>query len=316
MIAALGLNGPAHAEERPSDTISAIEQAVQDAGQAPAAENAAVSLPTDGEDSATLAGENGTLEFDVPATGDITETSNTGVLLDGSGDDTSIAVESTDHGVRALIHIDSEDAPEHFEFPIGGDVTTLILNDDGSVLALNADDETIAIAATPWAVDRTGRKVPTHYQINGTTLTQIVKHRGGGFEYGITADPSFWWWVKQGASCLTGVITLGSLGYAKVSVGLAKLAVKMRAASASSKLGKAYAAWKKLGSSDSARFKTLVSQLKTLANMVIKHGFSGVAKHRKSSSKAAAAINFLKNGGAAVGGVFGVSACIKMVQEA
>lgn len=117
MITTLGLAGPAHAEDLPSDTVTAIEQAIDDANQVPAAENDAVTLPADGDDTASLASDTGTLKFDVPATGDVEDTTDAGVLFDGADDDTSIAVESTDLGVRALIHLDSEEAPERFEFP-------------------------------------------------------------------------------------------------------------------------------------------------------------------------------------------------------
>lgn len=190
IVATFGLAGPAQADERPSGTAIAIEKAVEDANQAPAAENDAVSLPANGDDSATLVSEEGAIEFDLPATGDVEEATDAGVLLVGTGDDTRIAVESTDHGVRALIHLDSEAAPERFEFRVSGDATKLNLNDDGSVDALDADGNAVATAMPAWAVDATGRKVPTHYEVDGTNLVQIVEHRGGGFEYGITADPA------------------------------------------------------------------------------------------------------------------------------
>lgn len=45
--------------------------------------------------------------------------------------------------------------------------------------------------AAPWAYDANSKTVPTHYEVNGTKLTQIIEHKNGGFAYGITADP-FW----------------------------------------------------------------------------------------------------------------------------
>ncbi|MCP9490345.1 MAG: hypothetical protein MSC31_10790 [Solirubrobacteraceae bacterium MAG38_C4-C5] len=33
--------------------------------------------------------------------------------------------------------------------------------------------------------------MPTHYEVDGTTLTQVINHRDGAYEYGVTADP-FW----------------------------------------------------------------------------------------------------------------------------
>ena len=98
----------------------------------------------------------------------------------------------------------STEASERFDFPIGGDVTQLVPTADGGVQALNADGEIIATAATLWATDANGTPVPTHYEINGTTLTQVVEHRSGDYSYGIVADP--WWnpfswdWARSGAS--------------------------------------------------------------------------------------------------------------------
>ena len=43
----------------------------------------------------------------------------------------------------------------------------------------------------PWARDANGAEVPTHYEITGTTLTQIIDHRMEPYAYPIVADP-FW----------------------------------------------------------------------------------------------------------------------------
>ncbi|WP_229054318.1 hypothetical protein [Aeromicrobium sp. Leaf350] len=99
---------------------------------------------------------------------------------------------------------------------------------DGSAQAYNGQGDLISIAATPWAVDAAGRPVPTHFEINGLSLTQVVEHRSAEFAYGIVADP--WWnpfswpwgkWVsrskkvvgnalkKCGQGALVGTIGLG-----------------------------------------------------------------------------------------------------------
>jgi len=82
------------------------------------------------------------------------------------------------------------------------------------VLALNADGAPIAQLATPWARDANGRDVPTRFEIDGTTVVQVVEHRGAGFAYGITADP--WWnpsswkiWSKVGRVAVSGLARCG-----------------------------------------------------------------------------------------------------------
>jgi hypothetical protein len=45
----------------------------------------------------------------------------------------------------------------------------------------------VATVATPWATDANGAPVPTHYEINGSSIVQIVDHHGAA--YPVTADP-------------------------------------------------------------------------------------------------------------------------------
>lgn len=46
--------------------------------------------------------------------------------------------------------------------------------------------------APAWARDAAGRKIPTHFEVNGTTVSQVVEHRGVGVSYPVVADPSVW----------------------------------------------------------------------------------------------------------------------------
>lgn len=43
--------------------------------------------------------------------------------------------------------------------------------------------------APAWAVDASGRRVPTRFQLDGDTLIQVVEHASGEFNYPIVADP-------------------------------------------------------------------------------------------------------------------------------
>ncbi|TIC80068.1 hypothetical protein E8D37_15735 [Nocardioides sp. GY 10127] len=145
-------------------------------------------------------------------------------VYSGATDDSMVALQPTEDGLRAAITIDSVDAPEAYNFEVGGDVASLRLNSDGSVAALDLDGNLIAEAASPWAVDANGQPVPTHYEVNGTTLTQVVEHHSGSWTYGIVADPTFHWWgvrwtlshtrtqklilAMSGASAASGVVAL------------------------------------------------------------------------------------------------------------
>ena len=187
------------------DAAAAIEHA------APTTDNPAVQLPDRASDGAELGLDDGqTLTMSLPARGDATTADNS-TLLDGTAPDTGLVVQSTAAGLRALITIDSPSAPERFAFRVGGDVASLSARPDGSVLALDASGDVIADLATPWARDADGRDVPTHFEIDGTTVVQVVEHRGGSFAYGITADP-FWSSVWKYTKCAAAVAALAFVG--------------------------------------------------------------------------------------------------------
>lgn len=114
---------------------------------------------------------------------------------------TRIAAQSVEGGMRALINISDASAPERYPFVFGGQVAKLELKPNGSVDTLDVNGGVIGTVQTPWALDASGTPVPTHFEIDGTTLTQVVQHRGGNYAYGITADPA-WFAVVAVRACL------------------------------------------------------------------------------------------------------------------
>jgi hypothetical protein len=181
-----------------------------------------VEVPRWASQPAEVTTDVGTLTLEVPGIGrDQAPMDDTMAVFDGAGADTVVAVQGTD-GLRALVHIDSAQAPERFDFPIGGDVASLRLTASGGVDALNGEGEVIATASAPWAVDANGADVPTRYEINGTTLTQVVEHRDGNYAYGIVADPCFTcflstaWQIAKCASAITVAIAGVAVPLSKV----------------------------------------------------------------------------------------------------
>ena len=194
-----------------SSVVDQVTNAVAVEQVAPATENPSVDMPDIASDGAGLALADGqTLTMGLPAQGNGTSTETTAVF-DGSAPDTGLVVQSTAAGLRALISIDSPSAPERFAFAVGGDVASLSTQADGSVLALDARADAIARLAAPWARDANGRDVPTHFEIDGTTVIQVVEHRGGDFAYGVTADP-FWSSVWKYTKCAASVAALAFVG--------------------------------------------------------------------------------------------------------
>jgi hypothetical protein len=181
-------------------------------------------LPDSGSQAASATTATGTLTMDIPAHGpDLARAGDDVAVFDGTAPDTEVAVEDTPQGLRALVHIDSPEAPERFDFPIGGDVSTLRLTEDGGATALNQLGEVVAVAAAPWASDADGIPVPTHYEINGTTLTQVVEHHAGDYAYGIVADPA-WWDVTRCVLAIGWV--LGSTVFAATKITKIRAAIR------------------------------------------------------------------------------------------
>ncbi|HTE22423.1 MAG TPA: hypothetical protein VK674_05285 [Candidatus Limnocylindria bacterium] len=129
-----------------------------------------------------------------------------------------------------LTIIDNPNAPTAYDYkisvPNGGKIQ---LNSNGGALVLNRKNKPVAVVATPWAKDATGKAVQTHFTTDGQTLTQYVQHNVPGVVYPVTADPKFrwsWWGVtiyfSRGESNFiagAGSAALGTLGVAGAVAG-------------------------------------------------------------------------------------------------
>lgn len=179
----------AHAQpDSAADAVEAIEQALaaEPTALPTVADPTFDDVPAIGIDAATAAAA---AQLDLPVTG-ASDTVGDTAIYDAAGTDAAqVAVQSVGIGTRALIHIEDATAPERYAFDVGGDVARLQVNEDGSVGAFDAAGELVGGFTAPWARDAAGAPVPTRYEVDGTTLTQVVDHRSGAFEYGITADP-------------------------------------------------------------------------------------------------------------------------------
>lgn len=102
------------------------------------------------------------------------------------GESVTYAVSFPEEGATRLSAILSAPPSDYPEWTFGSDAQLLLL-DDGSVSVSDADGFLGGIEA-PWAVDAAGQSLPTHYEISGSTLTQIVDTRGAAFP--VVADPT------------------------------------------------------------------------------------------------------------------------------
>lgn len=117
-------------------------------------------------------------------------------LYPGAGRDVEIAVQGLDttnmpgikSGVRSIITVSSAQAPTRYEFPLTlPSGASPKLQSDGSVQVVDRGGKVLGAFGAPWAVDASGRSVPTTFEVEGNTLLQRVPHRG--YTYPVIADP-------------------------------------------------------------------------------------------------------------------------------
>jgi hypothetical protein len=117
-----------------------------------------------------------------------------GTVVYPSNDGSASAVVPTNDGVQVLNTITSPAAPTRYDYnvsvPEGGSVEETA---DGFVQILDADGKGLFYVALPWAKDASGNSVPTHFEVEGTKLIQVVGHNTGEFTYPVVADPRFYY---------------------------------------------------------------------------------------------------------------------------
>lgn len=221
-VAAVVMSGalasPAHAATSPSDPLSAIEAAAPEVldGVAAAPVTAsgelaithdlgiaevAVEVPVDPADGITLDGPDGvSLGIDLPnailADSAVAEADGI-VSYDNRDGSTTVPVVKNDGSVQITTVIDGPEAPTSYAYPLDVPAGASVVLDEvsGGAAVIGADGAWLAGVDPAWAKDATGAPVPTHYELSGTTLTQVVEH-SAEFAYPVVADPrtSLLWW--------------------------------------------------------------------------------------------------------------------------
>ncbi|MTB88438.1 hypothetical protein H9L21_01060 [Aeromicrobium senzhongii] len=176
------------------------------------------------------------------------------------------AIESA---VRAIITIHDAQAPTTYAFPLDLPRGAKIAKQaDGGVQVRNATGGVIGIVTTPWAVDASGRELPTRFEVRGSKLIQHVDH--GGAKYPVLADPV--WFVP--------VAVIGSRVAVKVAV---KALTKKGAKRAAKKIAKRHGhRVKSVGAPIKGSFRTAGNFKITLGQIPTRgNGFKTFAAFKK-----------------------------------
>jgi hypothetical protein len=129
------------------------------------------------------------------------------VIVDGrtvyasSEAETSTVIQVVGGATQILKVIEESAAPSKFTFKFDLERGMRLLPGTSGVV-IERDDEVVGYIAAPWAVDATGAKVPTRYDVRGNLLIQTVMHEGA--VYPVVADPSVsigrYWYVRYNRS--------------------------------------------------------------------------------------------------------------------
>lgn len=102
----------------------------------------------------------------------------------------SVVAVKNDGSVQMASVIADGNAPETYAYeldlPAGAEWQEL---ENGALIATDANGALLLGIAPAWAADSNGNAVPTKYELDGSSLVQVVDHQDEGYSYPIVADP-------------------------------------------------------------------------------------------------------------------------------
>lgn len=157
-------------------------------------EQTEVTVPRSADDEATLSGLDRELQISLPfadQASDAVITDEGIATFDNNNGSATVPIVREDGSLQILTVIEGPEAPTRYDYeisvPEGG---SMELIEGGAVLITDGDSNFVGAVAPPWAKDATGASLPTHYEVEGETLTQVVEH-SAGTDYPVVADPWF-----------------------------------------------------------------------------------------------------------------------------
>lgn len=101
----------------------------------------------------------------------------------------SVTVTQT-NGVQVVTLITDESAPTTYSYDLELDGGEAVSVDSGAILVFDAAGALVGGFEPAWAYDSAGNSVPTRYELDGSTLTQVVEHDANTM-YPVIADPKY-----------------------------------------------------------------------------------------------------------------------------
>lgn len=162
-------------------------------GEAQAGESVALHVPSDASQGVGLAAGDFKFTVGLPNADEANAAARTegGKTVYPSSGESANAVVPVRGGVQLLSVIESEGAAETYSYPLTlPDGHTLESTPDGGAQVVDERGTAKVLFEPAWAKDAAGVSVPTHYEVEGNTLTQVVEHRSASdVSYPVVADP-------------------------------------------------------------------------------------------------------------------------------
>ena len=111
-----------------------------------------------------------------------------------------INIMRTDKGEKGIFTLNNCNASKLFNFKFNLNPGESLVTardylgeeyDTGEVYIVDSNNVIKRIIEKPWAIDSTGKKIPTYFNVSGNILTQTVNHSCED-SFPITADPNAW----------------------------------------------------------------------------------------------------------------------------
>lgn len=203
LVGTMALASPAQAAGGVADRVGAalagtptkygvLDSVVSSEGASPLA-GSKVEVPRDPSVAIGLTSDRGTLTVVLPfasAAADGIDVGEGIIAFDNLNGSLTVPITKSGGSVQITTVVEDSVAPERFEYvftlPRGASMTEA---KGGVITIVGSDGDFIGGVAPAWAVDAGGTVVPTHYEVEGAKLTQVIDHSKGDFRYPIVADP-------------------------------------------------------------------------------------------------------------------------------
>lgn len=152
-----------------------------------------VDVPLDTAEPIVIS-DSGRSQIEISRPGDAISTEIApGVLAAQSGDSsTSVTALKDDGSVQMATILESEQAPSVYSYDFSLPTGATIGDFHGGVIIRDSDGNLLGGFPEAWAKDANGKSVRTWYEIQGTSVRQVIDHKGNqNIKYPIVADPAY-----------------------------------------------------------------------------------------------------------------------------